>query len=141
MTRIVVLLVWAVSCAMPALATDENVSFVTPSGNIICGYRDVDGLQAIRCDIKERNQSTPVLPMPEDCDADWGNMFVIGRTGAATLECAGDLAANPESSPVLGYGNVIKEYGVTCMSEKAGLTCINTEGHGFTLSRAQQKLF
>jgi hypothetical protein len=124
----------------PAAALAESPSFKTPSGNILCGYRDVDGTQAVRCDILERADPDPVLPMPADCDLDWGNMFVVGRSGAAGLECAGDLAADP-ASPVLGYGEVTKHFGITCMSDQAGLTCINEEGKGFTLSKKAQKLF
>jgi hypothetical protein len=114
--------------------------FRSPTGNIVCGFRDVDGIQAVRCDIIERSNSKPVVQMPADCDLDWGNMFVVGRDGEAGLECAGDLAASSES-PVLAYDAVTKRYGITCMSQKAGLTCINGDGHGFTLSRARQKLF
>jgi hypothetical protein len=137
-----VVIIIALTCCLAAAtqAGDEPLSFRTPSGNILCGFRDVEGEQAIRCDIIKRKDPTPLLPMPADCDADWGNMFVIGGTGQARLECAGDLAADP-SSPQLDYGNVTKQYGITCLSDKAGLTCINGEGHGFILSRAKQELF
>ena len=143
MIRIAVLSLFALLLALPAIQSahaGESLSFRSPSGNIVCGYRDVEGDQAVRCDIINRTNTKPLLPMPADCDADWGNMFVVGRTGPATLECAGDLAADP-GSPPLAYENVLKQYGITCMSQKAGLTCMNGEGHGFLLSKARQQLF
>jgi hypothetical protein len=130
-----------VSLALPARASDEPVEFKSPSGNILCSFSDFENVQRVRCDIINHADNPPALPMPADCENDWGNMFVVNKTGKAGLECAGDLAANPESAKTLGYGDVINNYGITCQSEKAGMTCINKDGHGFIVSRAQQKLF
>jgi hypothetical protein len=129
------------SLAAAAHADDLATEFRSPSGNILCSFSDYENVQRVRCDIINHADNPPVLPMPVDCENDWGNMFVVNKTGKAGLECAGDLAANPESAKTLGYGDVINNYGITCQSEKAGMTCINKDGHGFIVSRAQQKLF
>jgi hypothetical protein len=126
--------------ALPAFAGDEATEFRSPTGNIVCAFSDNEGLQQVRCDIINHADAPPLLPMPDDCDADWGNMFIVGKSGKAGLECAGDLAANPTAKP-LNYGDVINKYGITCLSEKAGMSCVNGNGHGFIVSRAQQKLF
>lgn len=141
MIRLTLITLLLLPFAVSAKAGDDDASFRSPSGNILCSaYIDYQNAPVVRCDMLKRDDPAPLMPMPADCDADWGNMFVVGKTGEASLECAGDLAADP-SSPVLNYGSVIKKYGITCLSEKAGFTCINANGHGFSLSKAQQKLF
>jgi hypothetical protein len=130
-----------ISVAVPASAADAIEEFLSPSKNIVCSFSDNEGVQGVRCDIINHADLPPVLPMPKDCDLDWGNMFIVSKTGKAGLECAGDLAGNPESAKTLNYGDVISHYGITCLSEKAGMTCINGDGHGFVVSRAAQKLF
>jgi hypothetical protein len=42
---------------------------------------------------------------------------------------------------VLAYGAQWTRDGLTCKSERAGVTCTNRKGHGFRLSRARQELF
>jgi hypothetical protein len=130
------------SLLTPALASDETVEFRAPSGNILCAsYLDPETNKAkVRCDMINGANGEPLLPMPADCDAGWGNMFIVNESGKAGLECAGDLAANP-TAPVLDYGLQMERYGIICSSEKSGMTCTNKDGHGFFLSRAKQRLF
>ncbi len=78
---------------------------------------------------------------PEDCDLDWGNAFGVTADGLrGELICYGDAVVDP-SAVTLGYGEVIEQAGIKCLSEKNGLTCENEGGHGFFLSKAKQKLF
>jgi hypothetical protein len=143
MQRMMILAVLSLSLAAPARASDEPVEFKTVSGNILCSsYLDPnDNRPKLRCDIIKYRPAKPVLPMPADCDGGWGNMFIVNDTGKSGLECAGDLAANPESAGILEYGQEMERYGITCAAEKSGLTCTNKDGHGFFLSRNKQKLF
>ena len=127
--------------ATTAAAEELATEFKSPSGNILCSLSDYDNVRSVRCDIIEKDGKVPIQPAPADCEDDWGNMFTVPSSGPAALECAGDLVANPESAKVLKYGDVINKYGITCQSEKAGMTCINRDGHGFIVSRATQKLF
>jgi hypothetical protein len=122
--------------AAPAAAQDM-LDFQAPSGNIFClMIAGPDG--GARCDMRELTPSfkTP----PADCDLDYGSFFWIGATGPAYPACAGDTVMNPRA-PVLDYGKAVKLGKVTCSAEKSGVTCKNAEGHGFTLSRAKQKVF
>jgi hypothetical protein len=56
------------------------------------------------------------------------------------LVCHGDTVDDPEAE-VLDYGSTLTFGGITCTSAKAGMTCQNAAGHGFTLSRKLQSLF
>lgn len=48
------------------------------------------------------------------------------------------MMQNPK---VLAYGRSVSFAGVTCKSEKSGVTCINARGHGFQVARAAQSVF
>lgn len=125
--------------AAPAAAQD-TVFFRSPSGNIHCMIFQGDGdWQGARCDIFEVN-TLSFARRPADCDLDWGRAFEVGRGGAGAPVCAGDTVATPDA-PVLGYGGSLSGGGVTCTSEKTGMTCTNRHGHGFTVAKARQRVF
>jgi hypothetical protein len=130
--------VLALTAAGPA-AADGEYYFRTPSGNIHCGYFDFDGPPYLRCDISEYTPTA--APRPEDCDLDWGGAFeidAVDQTGS--LVCHGDTVVSPDAVP-LDYGENFARGGISCLSEKKGLTCENELGHGFFLSRAKQEVF
>ncbi len=123
--------------AGPAAAQDY-VTFQTPSANITCGMF-ADDYPGVRCDMATLTPS--FRQRPKDCDLEWGSSFWIGagdRSGE--VACVGDVVASPPFQ-VLPYGQSVTFGGVTCRSEQSGLTCTNGSGHGFTLSRAQQRLY
>ncbi|NPD15838.1 hypothetical protein HOY34_11575 [Xinfangfangia sp. D13-10-4-6] len=137
----------AALAAAPLFATsaraDDSDFFLSPTGNIHCLYDDGDyGDQKqspwLRCDMVQATQ-TYTTP-PEGCDLDWGTSFYVGDTGRAGLTCHGDTIQNPNGR-VLPYGESITFDTIRCKSERSGVTCRNLDGHGFTLSRAKQKLF
>ena len=125
--------------AVPATAQEDYITFKSPSGNILCGISSGEYASA-RCDMLSL---TPTYTRrPPGCEADWGHSFYIGaydRTGE--LGCVGDAVADPRRTPVLPYGARIDFGGITCLSEKAGVTCNNEAGHGFTISKARQQLY
>ena len=43
--------------------------------------------------------------------------------------------------PVVAYGAVWHGFGVFCISQETGLTCINRDGHGFFASRERWRMF
>lgn len=122
----------------PALA-DEGF-FQSPTGNIHCLYIPAaDGEQGwLRCDMLEGEQS--YKRPPQDCELDWGLSFYVGDRGEAGLTCHGDTVQNPTGA-VLGYGSKVQYGSISCEVEKTGVTCKNRQGHGFSLSRARQKIF
>ena len=126
--------------AAPVSAMDLQ-PFRTPSDNIHCLFiADDDGQSSVECELRSRNNDEPLLPVPADCDLDWGSRFALDAEGQAGMVCHGDTLISPDV-PVVGYGRKSAFNGITCASEKSGLTCSNGQGHGFSLSRAKQRLF
>ena len=121
-----------------------SLGLKTPRGNIQCmidDYGVADGSYPpfLRCDIRE--MTNPVPTRPDDCEFDWGSAFSIAQveqTGHPM--CVSDFVAS-DGWEVLDYGAVWQQLGFTCLSELTGLTSFNAKRHGFTLSRASQKLF
>ncbi|MGL5008755.1 MAG: DUF6636 domain-containing protein [Paracoccaceae bacterium] len=135
--KIIVLLV---TLATPAAAQDY-AEFQTPSGNIHCVmYGDDEfGPPGVRCDMVELEPS--YTAPPPDCELDWGSSFYIDvEADIGVLTCHGDTVILPTMSK-LAYGKSLSVGGNTCISERSGVTCTNPAGHGFTISRASQRLF
>ena len=120
-----------------AYAQDSPIGFLTPSRNIVCQFFTDNGQGVLRCDI----MAPDALPRrPADCEYDWGHAFEMSVRGAAGRICTGDSVMDA-SLPVLAYGEVWQRAGFTCRSEQTGLTCFNAMQHGFSLARAEQKVF
>jgi hypothetical protein len=130
----------AVSLAAVADAQDVE-SAQTPSRNIACMAMPPGPDQPrpqLRCDIRQMSSRPP--PAPRNCPLSWGDAFVLDPAGPGRLMCHGDTVFDP-SAPVLAYGRQWRPYSFTCTSQTTGLTCVNPAGHGFSLSRAVQKVF
>lgn len=120
------------------ISTDDLLFFRSPTGNINCLIATGDDAEA-RCDMQ---QLTPSFTRPPPgCDLEWGSSFAIGLSDRkGQLACVGDTVIDPNAVE-LGYGETLSLGGITCMSEKSGLTCTNPAGHGFTIAKATQTLF
>lgn len=129
----------AVIAAWTAPALAEEAYFKTPSGNIHCAYFDYDDPPEVRCDIQS---FTPTMgKRPADCDLDWGDAFAVtSESKRGTMVCHGDTVISDQAR-TLAYGKTWKGDGIACSSETSGLTCKNAKGHGFSLSKAKQKVF
>lgn len=126
----------------PAAAQDGLQGFRTPSNNIHCILEDFEPTPqfpvTLRCDMQAIDGPSP--PRPRNCDAGWGKYFAIAQNGERGERiCVSDSAYGERR--VLQYGEVWQAKGFTCRSERTGLTCFNAHQHGFTLSRASQRLF
>ncbi|MDN3276334.1 hypothetical protein QWJ07_18870 [Frankia sp. RB7] len=126
-----------VSIATSVDAQDRLIGFQTPSKNIGCQFFADNGQGMLRCDIM--NMETRPR-RPADCELEWGNAFEMSAKGSAGRICAGDTIMDP-SLPVLAYGEVWQRAGFTCRSDQTGLTCFNAMQRGFSLARAEQKVF
>jgi hypothetical protein len=107
--------------------------FKTPSRNIVCAAGG-----GLRCDI--RSGVRPLPPQPAWCTVDWGQGVQLSRRGRARYVCAGDTTLGVRV-PVLRYGSTWRRGGITCTSRSAGLTCRNSSGRGFFMSRERTRLF
>ncbi len=123
-------------------ATHSHSSyFVTPSRNIICAWNadfDRPSRTYLRCDIGSRLDPRP--RRPKSCDLDWAYGLSMSNVGRASPICAGDSVFHGWK-PVLAYGATWTKRGFTCRSRSVGLTCRNTKGHGFFLSRERWRVF
>ena len=115
----------------------DYVYFQAPSGNIGCAiWLGKDS--SLRCDMKELQQT--YRDKPSDCEFSWGSAFEMTATGKGQVICFNDTAFNADASK-LDYGKSRQVGSFSCASEKTGLTCVNSAGHGFALSKARQKVF
>lgn len=116
-----------------ASATTPIRTFRTPSGHIGCAYDTT----MLRCDVDDVAHKPA---RPKACELDYGSAFGLTPKGRARRLCVGDTAMDPDAK-VLAYGKT-KHYGpFTCTSRTTGLRCTTAAGHGFSLSRATQRLF
>jgi hypothetical protein len=120
---------------LAAGATLRLPTFKTPSGNIVCAYYN----RSLRCDIRSGLSPKPSRPRGCPSYTDFGQGLTLGPRRAAVV-CAGDTVLG-EASPALAYGRVWRRGPITCRSRITGLTCKNTLGHGFFLSRGSWRLF
>jgi hypothetical protein len=142
LARFTLVLALLASGAAYAEDTTDNMDnlesgFITPSANIACLLSRDQGKTTLRCDIAE--MAAPP-PRPADCKQNWGHSFEMAADGTAALICTDDHTSEPGLSD-LDYGKVWQRGGFICRSEQTGLTCVNATQHGFTLSRAEQRIF
>lgn len=115
-----------------------SLGFRSPTGNIMCHVVE-DAIPSLECELRETTNPPP--QRPSWCEQSWGQRFIIaadGETGEGV--CHGDTLYN-DGYQVLPYGSVWTSFGLTCSSERTGVTCHNEKGHGFYLSRARQHVF
>lgn len=124
--------------AAPALAEYEFLAFRSPTGNIHCGFERSGAESFATCEIREFVPS--LTQRPANCELDWGSRFSVGQRGQGSLDCHGDTIQGWDSL-VLGYGKSISLFGISCQSERSGMTCRNAQGGGFWVSRGRQRLF
>lgn len=118
---------------------DELGAFQTPSGNIHCAaYADGANRAELRCDLVQNTARIP--PRPADCELDWGDAFGMNNRGQAERICHGDTVQNPKN-PVLQYGKRWSAGGFRCDATQSRLRCVNTDRHGWELSRSKQIVF
>jgi hypothetical protein len=135
MKRIALICLYVMSGTAQA---QDYIAFHSPSGNIQCAIFAGD-YAAARCDMSVLTQTftTP----PRECEFDWGFSFgVEPHSPKGYLACVSDAVAD-RSGIELGYGQDLSLAGITCLSEKTGMTCTNAEGHGFSIAKAKQSLF
>ncbi|MFL5963092.1 MAG: DUF6636 domain-containing protein [Gaiellaceae bacterium] len=111
-----------VATASPAALASDWSGFQTPSRNIVCNGSS----SQLDC---------VVFSASPTCQRTWS----LRRIGRASLHCY--YANIGTDVPVLGYGRAVSRFGVRCVSRRSGLTCTNTAGHGFFLSRDSQRMF
>jgi len=113
-------------------AKTVTTSFITPSGNIYCALVGEDK-NTLRCEIRTKLNPIPPQPYRGYCEFDWGAGFLLPKYGKAEVLCISDTIDG--SNYLLSYGSTWTNAGFKCLSQKIGLTCTNSTGQGFFLSR------
>ncbi len=113
------------------------LGFQSPSRNIACQYFDYDGWHVFRCDMGMINTRPR---RRADCVLEYGRAFEMNPKGRAGRICHRDTVIDT-SLPVLAYGEAWQQSGFNCKLAPSGLTCSNTDRHGFSLARAKQAVF
>ena len=113
--------------------TGTATTFASPSGNITCTLDETGA----RCGIAGlANDPAPV----DGCDGSVGYVYLVTPDGLPQVPCVaqGDKPKKAgDSVNVLGYGQSATQFGYTCVSEKAGVTCKDdATGRGFSRARA-----
>lgn len=130
--------VLAVVTALAGAAKAEARQFQSPSGNIRCVIDETAGTY-VRCDLGVDRQSYRKKPL--SCAGEWGRSFGVMQTGRGFLNCVTEPIDTPTEPVVLPYGVILELEGVTCRSARTGMTCTNGEGGGFSVRRAEQRIF
>jgi hypothetical protein len=92
----------------------------------------------LRCDISSGLKPKP--SRPKGCEFDFAGTLTLSATGRARIGCVSDVVLpDPTKARVLAYGTSWHYGPFTCKSAKTGLSCRNSAGHGFFLSRASWK--
>jgi hypothetical protein len=129
-----------IAFAQPATAGDL-ITFRTPSNNIHCmGQAEGESGAVVDCEMVEIGRFTLQLKRPKDCEQDWGQRFSLSDRDGPTMGCYGDTVRDP-SSRLLRYGKSLRIGPLTCASTKKGLTCEDGGGHGFFLSKREQRFY
>ncbi len=111
----------------PAPASSDLL--VTPSGNIECANEDGQ----FACTIKEFDFDLG----DERCPGARGPIVRLDATGPSRQSsCRGDFFDGITWPGPTPYGTTATLGDISCDVEQTGLTCNNTEGHGFVLSRS-----
>jgi hypothetical protein len=135
----VVVVIAAAASGAAHAQSQAFVTFLTPSGNIGCGYSSGMGPRSLRCDIASGLKPRP--SRPKGCvNLNWGDSYTMNVSGRAIVTCHGDTAII-KGSKVIAYGKTWSRGGFVCVSRVTGLTCKNASHHGWFLSRRHSYRF
>jgi hypothetical protein len=117
----------------------QTTGFQTPTGNIYCELVG-EAQDNLRCEIGSLLNPIPRQPYRGFCEFDWGGGFLLSEAGKPHILCISDTIRDRDKY-VLPYGRSWSNSGFTCVSRRTGLTCSNTTGNGFFLSRERWRVF
>jgi hypothetical protein len=130
-----------------------DVNFGSPSGNIGCGILGPENGDLWGCAINEKDWDFP-RDAPEDYCYDaqvpCGGGIEVDGSGLPHPRYRGDggypgaFVTYGSAVPIrtLEYGQSVTFGDVTCFSETAAITCVNTaSGHGFVIARDRNDIF
>lgn len=127
------------SLLIPTSSLAQTAGFQTPTGNIACELVG-EGQDNLRCEIGSYLNPRPPQPYRGFCEFDWGGGLLLSEAGKPDILCISDTIRDRRKY-VLPYNRRWSNGGFTCVSRRIGLTCTNTSGNGFFLSREKWRVF
>jgi hypothetical protein len=113
--------------------------FVSPTGNILC--KVIRDGSAMACELAEGRVPAPDV-CPPDGPAEVRRLELDADRVVAA--CSGSIRGEGEGAPKLRYGRrtVVAGTPIQCLSEKVGVTCIDTVGRrGFFVAKGSFAIF
>ena len=136
----------ALSALLPALAglaapAQAEIWYLhTRSNNIQCEMGDDPTTASMMCSLTRR--SGPLArPKPADCAEAWGYSYFLAERGEARMLCLQKWTQNWPGNDKFTVGPAGKDGGINCAATRNTLECTNRDGHGFFLSRREQRVF
>ena len=129
----------AASAKVAAGKASSMSRFQSPSGNIYCDMTS----QYKACELGEGGVPGPTDDPQSGCMDDFSTTVrsVKFTTRGTQKICNTDTIRN-NTAPTLAYGSVARSGSMACLSERSGMTCIDTDaGVGFFMSRARISTF
>ncbi len=117
---------------LPSRSAALSVSrFDAEGGNVGC--RISNG--TVRCDVGHRVWSPPHRPAScHSGSSAWGQGLMIGSSGSSHFVCARNSVLDPTGTYIRA-GHDDKVGSVTCQVRSFGVTCFESDGHGFFIGR------
>jgi hypothetical protein len=135
-----IVLASAVNAVATARRATASVFFRGHGGNVVCGAFSVSGAPTlIECGTVDQLNPAPPQPTAKRCGGlDFaGNRIRLQASSGPFGFCTGDagVLARIDSAPRLAYGTTRQSGPFKCTSTVAWLTCTNSSGRGFAISR------
>ncbi len=113
----------------------------TRANNIQCVYGDDPNFASMMCALTRRNGPL-AQPKPDDCDKTWGLSYYLEERGPVEMLCLNKWTSNWPGNGKFEVGAPTQaDAAISCKATRNTLTCTNSDGHGFYLSRREQRLF
>ncbi|WP_068430581.1 DUF6636 domain-containing protein [Piscicoccus intestinalis] len=113
--------------------------FQSPSGNIYCDMTS----QYRACELGEGGVPGPTNDPQSGCmDGFSATVRAVKFTTRGTQKVCNTDTIRNNTAPTLAYGSVARSGSIACLSERSGMTCVDTDsGVGFVMSRARISTF
>jgi hypothetical protein len=135
-----VVLASAVNAVAMGKRSTASVFFRGHGGNVVCGAFSVSGAPTLlECGTVDQLSPAPPHPSAKSCGGlDFAGNRIRLEAGRGPFGfCTGDVGvlARIHSAPPLDYGTARQAGPFRCTSSVAWLTCTNSSGRGFAISR------
>ena len=122
--------------------SEDGVMLIQCGADVLPDFQDIEPGVAVICSPFREAELSPAQPKPADCELSWEAAFVLPFKGKAEIRwtCRGDTDFGTPNT-AFAVGDKVSGSGWQCERGEESVTCKNGDGHGFVISRAEQKTF